>query len=130
MPSDLYRTLDDALKDFSNKSDRFVIIKTKDGNTRISLNNLLYVELNKRILVYHLDDGSTLESLYLRMPFADAVQDILLDKSFIQCKASLVVNVSKISTVTDDDVIFTNNDKAHFSKKICNEILTAWTNYN
>lgn len=130
VPTDLYQTLDDALKDFSNKSDRYIMVRTKEGNTRISLNNLLYVELNKRILIYHLDDGSTLESLYLRVPFADAIQDILLDKSFIQCKISLVVNASKISTVTNDDVTFTNNEKACFSKKICNEILTAWTNYN
>ena len=130
VPADLYATLDDACKGISNKTDRYIIIKTKEGNTRISLHNLLYVELSKRILVYHLDDGSALESLYLRIPFADAMQDILLDKNFIQCGASLVVNISTISTVTNEDVTFTNNEKAYFSKKSCNEIRTAWTNYN
>jgi len=130
VPADLYQTLDDALKNFSHKSDRYIVVKTKEGNTRIALSNLLYVELNKRILVYHLADGSTIESLYLRVPFADAIHDIVSGNSFIQCRGSLVLNVSQISAVTNDNVIFTNNHKVTFSKKICNEILIAWTNYN
>ncbi len=128
--TDLYKTLDDALKDYSNKSDRYVIIKTKEGNTRIPLNNVLYIQINKRILIYHLADGSTLEGLYLRVPFADAIQDFLLDKNFVQCGAGVAVNVSLVSTVATEEVTFNNNHKTHFGKKICNELRTAWTHYN
>ena len=122
---DLYKTLDDALKDFSNKADRFIIVKTKEGNSRISLNNILYIQLNKRILVYHLTDGSTLESIYLRIPFADAIQDLLLDKNFVQCGAGIAVNLSLVATVTTEDVTFTNNLKTYFGKKVCTEIRAA-----
>lgn len=130
VPADLYQTLDDALKDFSGKSERFVVIKTKEGNTRISLNNILYIQLSKRVLVYYLTDGSTLEGLYLRVPFATAVQDFLLDKSFVQCGAGIVVNISLVSTVTNEVVTFHNNQTAYFSKKICTEICNAWNDYN
>lgn len=122
---DLYKTLDDALKDFSNKADRFIVVKTKEGNSRISLNNILYIQLNKRILVYHLTDGSTLESIYLRIPFADAIQDLLLDKNFVQCGAGIAVNLSLVATVTTEDVTFTNNLKTYFGKKVCTEIRAA-----
>lgn len=130
VPADLYQTLDDALKDFSGKSERFVVVKTKEGNTRISLNNILYIQLSKRVLVYYLTDGSTLEGLYLRVPFATAVQDFLLDKSFVQCGAGIVVNISLVSTVTNEVVTFHNNQTAYFSKKICTEICNAWNDYN
>lgn len=122
---DLYKTLDDALKDFSNKADRFIVVKTKEGNSRIALNNILYIQLNKRILLYHLTDGSTLESIYLRIPFADAIQDLLLDKNFVQCGAGIAVNLSLVATVTTEDVTFTNNLKTYFGKKVCTEIRTA-----
>ena len=128
--ADLYKTLDDALKDYSNKSDRYVVIKTKEGNTRIALNNVLYIQINNRILTYHLIDGSVLEGLYLRVPFADAIQDFLIDKNFLQCGAGVAVNVSLVSTVAAEEVTFYNNYKTHFGKKICNELRTAWTHYN
>lgn len=130
IPADLYQTLDDALKDFSKITERFVVIKTKEGNTRISLNNLLYIQLNNRILIYHMNDGSTLEGLYLRVPFTKAVQDFLIDNRFVQCGTSVVINISLVSTVATEEIIFTNNQTAYFNKRICNDICNALTNYN
>ncbi len=129
VPADLYKTLDDALKEYLSKPNRYVVIKTKEGNTRISLSNLLYIQINNRILTYYLADGSVLEGLYLRVPFADAIQDFLIDKSFVQCGVGVAINVSLISMVSAEEVTFNNNHKTYFSKKICNKIRTAWTDY-
>jgi len=124
-PDDLYKTLDDVIKDFSNNSERYIIVKTKDGSTRISLNNILYIQLNKRILVYHMTDGSTLESLYLRIPFTSAIHDLLIDKNFVQCGAGIAFNISLVDTVGAEEVTFSNNLKTYFGKKICNELVSA-----
>lgn len=130
VPTDLYSTLDDALMTISTKTDRSMIIKTKDSNVRVSVNDILYIELCKRILVYHLSDGSTLESIYIRVPFAEAVQDFLLDTNFAQCGNGTVVNLSLITLVSNDVVVFSNTHKALFSKRICNEVRQAWIDFH
>lgn len=129
VPDALYSTLDDAMASISTKTDRSIMVKTKDGNVRITTNNILYVELCKRILVYHLDDGSTLESIYIRVPFTEATKELLEDKHFVQCGAGNVINISKVTMVGSEEIVFDQSYNAFFSKKICNEIRTAWMNY-
>ncbi len=128
IPDELYSTLDDAITTLSTKVDKTVIVKTKEGNVRISSNNILYVELCKRILIYHLDNGSTLESLYLRVPFTEATKDLLANKNFLQCGAGKVINLSQVTMVSNEEIIFKDTYKVYFSKKICNEILSIWNN--
>ena len=122
IPEDLYATLDDALKALVNKTDRNIIVKTKEGNVRVSTNNILYVELCKRILIYHLTNGSSIESIYIRVPFSEATKDLLEDKHFIQCGAGNVINISKVTMVSNEEITFKDNVKVFFSKKICSEI--------
>lgn len=129
VPENLYSTLDDALKDISSKVDKSIIIKTKDGNVRISASSILYVELSKRILVYHLADGSTIESIYIRVPFSEAIKELLEAKHFVQCGAGNVINLSQVTMVCNDEIIFKDNLSAFFSKKVCNELRTVWTDY-
>lgn len=128
VPVDLFSTLDDALKSIAAKTDRSVIIKTKAGNIKVSINDILYIELCKRILVYHLADGSTLESIYIRVPFSEAVQEFTIDKNFVQCGNGIVVNISLVSQVGSEEIVFNNTRKEIFSKKIINVVRLAWTN--
>ena len=129
VPENLYSTLDDAIKGISSKIDRSIIVKTKDGNVRISASSILYVELCKRILVYHLANGSTIESIYIRVPFTEATKELLEDKNFVQCGAGNVINMSQVIMVCNDEIIFKDNLSAFFSKKVCNELRIVWTDY-
>ena len=127
IPDELYSTLDDAIATLSTRIDTSIIVKTKEGNVRISSTDILYVELCKRILVYHLDNGSTLESLYLRVPFIEATKDLLTNKNFLQCGASKIINLSHVTTVGNDEIVFKDTYKVYFNKKTCNEIRSIWT---
>ena len=111
IPEELFSTLDDTLHIISNNADKNIIVKTKEGNVRLSASNILYVELCKRILIYHLADGSTLESIYIRVPFTEATKELLADKQFVQCGAGKIVNLSHITMVTSDEIrsILLNN---------------------
>ena len=129
IPEDLYSTLDDAIKNISSKVDKNIIVKTKDGNVRISTSSILYVELCKRILVYHLADGSSVESIYIRVPFAEATKELLEDKHFMKCGTGNVINLSQITMVCNDEIFFKDDFNVFFSKKICNEVRTVWTEY-
>lgn len=128
IPESLYSTLDDAFANLSIKADKSIIVKTKDGNIRISTSNILFVELCKRILVYHLADGSTIESIYIRVPFSEATTELLEDKNFVQCGAGNVINLSRITMVGNEEIVFNDSHNAFFSKKICNEIRSTWIN--
>jgi len=129
VPESLYSTLDDAFANLSVKADKNIIVKTKDGNIRVSTSNILFVELCKRILVYHLADGSAIESIYIRVPFAEANKELLEDKNFVQCGAGNVINLSKITMVGNEEIVFDDSHTVFFSKKICNEIRLAWMDY-
>lgn len=128
IPEELFSTLDDTLHIISNNADKNIIVKTKEGNVLLSASNILYVELCKRILIYHLADGSTLESIYIRVPFTEATKELLADKQFVQCGAGKIVNLSHITMVTSDEIIFKDTYKFFFSKKTCNEIRSIWLN--
>jgi len=128
IPEELYSTLDDAMRTLSFKTDKSIIVKTKEGNVRLSLSNIMYVELCNRILVYHLDNGSTLDSIYIRVPFAEATKELLADKNFIQCGAGKIINLSQVTMVGNDEVTFKDTFKVFFNKKICNEIRSVWIN--
>ena len=84
------------------------------------------MELCKRILVYHLADGSTIESIYIRVPFAEAVRELLEDKHFGQFGAGNVINLSQVTMVGNEEITFKDSISAFFSKKICNEVRSAW----
>lgn len=126
IPEELYSTMDDAIKIISNSTEKNIIVKTKEGNARVSTGDILYVELCKRILLYHLANGSTMESIYIRVPFTEATKELLADKHFIQCGAGKIINLSHVTMVTNDEIIFKNTYKVFFSKKICTEIRSIW----
>ena len=129
VPENLYSILDEAVNYIASKPSKSIIVKTKDGNIRISTANILYVELCKRILIYHLADDSTIESIYIRVPFSEAVQEILTDSNFAICGTGNVINLSQVTMIGNEKVIFSNGSNAFFSKKICNELRAVWMDY-
>ena len=49
-----YGVMDELVSSINIKTDRVLVIKTKEGNTRISFDNLMFAELSKRAISYHL----------------------------------------------------------------------------
>lgn len=65
----VYDVLDEAINSIHIKKDKSIIIKTRCGNARITLDSILYAELTNRIIIYHLKDGETIESTTIRSSF-------------------------------------------------------------
>lgn len=123
-----YKTMDEAISSINIKKDKCVIIKTKDGNARIALDNILYVENANRLLIYHLADGKDITSTTLRTSFSDAMQELVADERFYACGVGTVVNLNHITSVENEGVVF--GDKRIFlNKKLCRELRGAWNNY-
>ena len=123
-------SLDKVVKSVSDIKDKFTLIKTKDGSVKLSFDNLVYAELIKRTVIYHLRDGNAIESVYIRTNFGDTVKDLASDKRFVFCGKSLLLNLHHISGVQNEAIVFDSSDKIFASKKLCRELHNAWVSFN
>lgn len=106
-----------------------IIVKTKECSMRLSYDRILYVELRKRALCYHLDNGNTVESILIRVPFVEAIAPLLEDTRFSHCSKTLAVNLHNITKIGIEEVTFKDNQTVYFSKKICRDLRTEWFAY-
>lgn len=125
----LASTLEEAYHTVINKEKKGILVKTKSGLIRISLDSILYVELCRRTAVYHLTNGKTETSTTLRVPFAEAMQELLDDKCFKICSQSTIVNLSHVTRIGETQVTFSGGHDEYFSKKICQTIRSHWMEF-
>lgn len=124
-----FSVMDEAISSISLKKDKGIIVKTKDSNARITFDSIMYAELSKRTVVYHLTGGGTVESTTLRTTFTEAVKDLLSDPRFALCGASMVANLHHITKVESEGIVFMDTYKVFLGKKNCRELRAEWNNY-
>lgn len=125
----LFPVLDEAISSIHIKKDKSLIIKTKETNARVTFDSILYAELAKRAIVYHLIGGKTVESTTLRTTFSEAMQELLTDRRFLLCGTSTLVNLHHITMVENESIVFQDTLRVFLNKKICRELRAAWNNY-
>lgn len=107
-----------------------IIIKIPQGERRVRINNLNYINIVKRCLCYHLKDGTMFDGQTLRSSFEKAINPLQNNKTFLFLSPSLLINLSEIKIVNGDNVVFENDDVLYVPKKSYEIIRTAWINYN
>lgn len=127
--SALFSTLDEAFQSLKNKNEKFMIVKTKEGNLKIRYDALLFAEISGRCITYYLRGGKKVQSTTLRTTFSEAVQSLLSDNRFTLCGAGRLVNLSHIESVENDAVVFEGNQKLVLGIKIIRELRSAWLDY-
>ena len=105
-----------------------IIVHTRDELVKIPFDSILYAELVKRSIVYHLTDGSSVETVTLRVPFAEAMISLLKDDRFLLCGASLAVNLFHVTSVEKDALVL-KNIRIYMPKKACSNIRSAWLDF-
>lgn len=124
-----YKVMDDVISSIYIKRDKGLIVKTKESSARITFDSILYAELSKRSVTYHLVGGKNVESTTLRTTFSEAVKELLSDDRFAQCGVSMVVNLHHVTMVEQEGIVFKDNERVFLNKKICRELRGAWNNY-
>lgn len=124
-----YSVMDEAIASIHIKKDRVLVVKTKENSARITFDSILYAELSKRSIVYHLTGGKTVESTTLRTTFTEAVGELLADNRFTLCGASMIANMHHITMVENEGIVFTDTERVFLGKKACRELRTAWNVY-
>ena len=125
----MFPVLDTAIQTVISKKEKSMTVKTSEGNTVLSFDNIMYVELSNRCMVCHLTNGKSIESTTLRCSFSDATKELLADERFAACGASMIVNLLHITTAKTDMVTFRDGKTISMSKKLIAEIRTKWYEY-
>ena len=121
--------IEEALAITNDKANNNILVKTKENTILLSFDSILYVDMNKRALHFHLANDITIESVTIRAPFAEAISELLADKRFYQAGKTLVINLQNITKVGSEDVVFKDKTPFYFSKNICRELRTQWGAY-
>jgi DNA-binding LytR/AlgR family response regulator len=127
-PQPFYEALDEAVSLLQDKREKSILIKTKERSIKVSLDSILYAEIIKRAVVYHLTDGRVVESISMRASFSDSVAELLEDRRFVLCGPGTAVNLDHVTEVDNDSV--TLGDTTVFAaKKSCRDLRLAWSEY-
>lgn len=126
---ELCTTLDDVLSLLSSHAQKSLIVKTREGDVRIAFNNILYADMVKRMITYHLTNGSIIEGITIRTTFAEAVQDLLAEERFVLSTASSLVNLHYITMVEKDSVLFQNGEQFYVGVRAGRQLRTVWSEF-
>lgn len=126
---EFFEAFSEAVKSFSAEEEKYILVKTKQSMAKLSFKSIMYAELLNRTVVYHLSDGSRVESLSIRTTFSEATQELLRDRRFVLCGASMVMNLCHITKVGSDSVVFMDKYSAYPSKKACRELRSVWCDF-
>ena len=126
----LFSVLDRAVLQLQREDEQFILVRTKEGDVRISMNDLQFVSLKNRALHYHLVRGSDVDGLVIRVPFREAVASILKDSRFVLCGISMVVNLTCIDQMDCESVLLNDGTMLYPSKTACSALKKEWVAYH
>lgn len=109
-----------------------LVIKIASGERRVKLNELNYINIVKRCLCYHLNNGTVFDGQTLRSSFEKAISPLQFHKSgaFLFLPPSLLINVGEIKILNGDNIVFENGEVLYYPKKSYDKVREAWAGYN
>ncbi|WP_300800154.1 LytTR family DNA-binding domain-containing protein [uncultured Acetatifactor sp.] len=102
---------------------RCVLVADKDGSSKVSLADIVYIESENVHIVIH-----TLQGVY-RMRMALGKFSEQLDETFFKVHRSFVVNLSHIRKITRSEITMANGDLVPMSRGMYGEIYGALAKY-
>lgn len=126
----LFQGLDDMVADWLRECLAFVTVKSQSGLQRLSLHRIVYAELVRRCVQYHIADGSTVEGMSLRTSFKEAVSSLLEHRHFVLCATSFVVNLSFVEMIDSSGLRLVNGGTLPLSRSLRNEVTHQWLDYH
>lgn len=126
---ELFAALDDAIATLAEKREKGMVLKTRDSSIKLAFDSILFAQLDKKTVVYHLVNGKTIESAAIRTGFAEAVQELLQDPRFAMCGTSMVVNLYYVHSVENEILKFKSGQQAYLSRRASRELRSVWADF-
>ncbi len=115
------RIFGECLSELRKKVVSFYTVKTASSVKNISLDDILYFESDKRVILIHTRNSEI--SFYGKL---DVIEKELKDKDFIRTHQSFLVNALKIKSVSKDNVELTSGEVLPVSKSRAASVKEAY----
>ncbi len=125
----LFPIMERAIATVRNRKEKGIIVKSREQVQKLSFDDILYVELNRRAVVYSLINGEEIKSVTVRGSFAEAIEPLLHDDRFFICGASFAVNLYHVTSVEKDSVVFKKDRRLYMSKTQCAAVRSGWLDF-
>ena len=115
------RIFGECLTELKKNTDKVFPLKTTSVVKNIPLNDILYFESNKRVLILHTKNENY--SFYGKL---DDIEESLKDDDFIRIHQSFLVNALRIKSVSKTEVALKNGDVLPVSKSRATAVKEAY----
>ena len=114
-----FRLMDAVLAECEKKKKNSLILRSKDGITRIDLQQLEYCEVLGRKLLFHLENGAVLESAG---SLDDLAGQLMQYSNFFRPHRSFLVNMEYIQNISSRSIKMVNDAEIPIPHGKCSEI--------
>lgn len=105
------KKLDEILLHIRKKvQNNFIVVQTSEGDMKLQINELNYIDISGRTLCYHLTNKEEHYSSTLTTSFKKAISPLDEHDLLLFLKPSLLINVSKIKIIDTNKITFENGD--------------------
>jgi len=118
--------LNKAFAQLGEDNTKFIIVKEKGKLTRVQINMIQFVESIKHTMVIHLKGADSIVCYSTMNEFYDI---LLLDKRFVKCHKSFIVNMNYIKSITSKDFILIDKTLIPISKQVYAQIKNIYIDY-
>ena len=121
-----FRLMDAVLAECEKKKKNSLILRSKDGITRINLQQLEYCEVLGRKLLFHLENGAVLESAW---SLDDLAGQLMQYSNFFRPHRSFLVNMEYIQNISSRSIKMVNDAEIPIPHGKCSEIKNTYMEY-
>lgn len=121
-----FRLMDALLAECEKKKKNSLILRSKDGITRIDLQQLEYCEVLGRKLLFHLENGAVLESAG---SLDDLAGQLMQHSNFFRPHRSFLVNMEYIQNISSRSIKMVNDAEIPIPHGKCSEIKNTYMEY-
>ena len=121
-----FRLTDSVIAECRRADQRSLILRCKTGISRIDLDQLLYCEVLGRTLLFHLVDGTVLESTG---SMDELARQLTPHESFLRTHRSFLINMEYIQNISSRSIKMVNDAEIPIPHGKCSEIKNTYMEY-
>ena len=127
--SSFFKALDQAADQVIRTKTAGVTIRSRENDARVLFDDMVYMELVKRTVCYHLRGGQQLFSVTVSGSFQEAIAPVLLDHRFALCGSSCAVNLFFVAAVGRTELTLKDGKKVPLPRQCAGLVKKQWVNY-
>lgn len=113
-----------AVRQVNEKSQKtFIIISEEDRQVKIDASTITYIESQRNNVLIHCEDKD-----HLTLGPLKKFEELLHNKGFSKCHNAYVVNLSKVESVTKDEILLMSGEYLPISRARKKEFMVELTN--